>query len=208
MVDRSENKKWLQQARKSWLVLAQGGLWIGAMVGGFLLPPPIGVLGGDEKIWLRFGQFVIAMVLGLVFFVARRWKLRRHALRWWGGAVVFLAIGVAAFFRYQQLTLAWTSRYLGQRMVVGSVYTPQGLSYTKKNPGISGDDLIFDFAGVTEDIWTRESIDRRRLLLAATYVSCLPLFTLCLISVVQASQCGDKPTKKKSRSLRLDIRLL
>jgi hypothetical protein len=74
MAARSENKKWLQEARKNWLVLAQGGLWIGGILGGFLLSPPVGVSAADEKIWLRLGQFIIAVVLGLVFFAARRWS--------------------------------------------------------------------------------------------------------------------------------------
>src|SRR5882672_4711748 len=198
MAARSENKKWVQEARKSWLVLAQGGLWVGGILGGFLLPPPVGVSAEDEKIWLRLGQFIIAVVLGLVFFAARRWSQRRHALWWGGGALVFLIIAVAVFFRYQQLTLAWTGHYVGQKVVIGSVYGPQGLSYTQKNPMISCDELIFEFAGATENIWTRESINRRRLILAATYVSCLPLFTICLISVVQSIQCGGQLAKKRA----------
>jgi hypothetical protein len=54
-----------------------------------------------------------------------------------------------------------------------------------------------DVAGATEAIWTAESINRRRLILAATYVCCLPLFTLCLIAVVQAIQCGGQMTRTK-----------
>lgn len=200
MAARSENKKWWREARKSWLGLAQGGLWIGGILGGFLLPPPVGVSAEDEKVWLRLGQFIIAVVLGLVFFAARRWSQPRHALVWGAGALVFLAMAVGVFFRYQQLMLAWTGLYDEKKIVIGSVYTAQGLSYTQKNPKISCDELIFDFAGVTENIWTRESINRRRLILAATYVSCLPLFTICLIAVVQAIQCGGKPVKRRVAS--------
>ena len=183
--------------RKSWLTLAQAAVWLGGVLGGFLLPPPVGVSAGDEKIWLRLGQFILAVLLGLAFFAGRQWNQRRHALRWCAAALVFLLLAVAAFFRYQQLTLAWTGNYAGQRVVIGSAYTAQGVSYTTKNPSLSCDDLIFDFAGKTEDIWTRDSINRRRLLLAATYVSCLPLFTLCLIAVVQAVQCGRSVARKK-----------
>lgn len=188
---RADLKKWLQQSRKSWLVLAQGALWVGGILGGFLLPPPVGVSAGDEKVWLRLGQFIVGVVLGLVFFAARRWNQPRHALKWCGVALLFLVFAVAAFFRYQQLTLAWTGIYEGDKVVVGSAYTPQGLAYTTANPKVSLDELISDFTGVTENIWTRESINRRRLLLASTYVSCLPLFTICLIAVVQAVQCGS-----------------
>ena len=67
----SENRRWLQQARKSWLVLMQGVLWVGGVLGGFLLPPPVGVSADDEKTWLRLGQFIVAVVLGLEILAAR-----------------------------------------------------------------------------------------------------------------------------------------
>jgi hypothetical protein len=193
----SGNQAWLKQSRKSWLLLAQGALWLGGILGGFLLPPPVGLLASEEKVWLRLGQFVIAVVLGLVFFAARRWGQPRHALRWAGAALLVLAVAVAVFFRYQQLTLAWTGDYAGQRVVVGAVLTPHGQAYTQANPDLSRDQLIMDVAGATEAIWTGESINRRRLILAATYVCCLPLFTLCLIAVVQAIQCGGQITRTK-----------
>ena len=180
------------------MVLTQGGLWLGGILGGFLLPPPVGVGAGEEKVWLRLGQFIIAVVLGLVFFAAQRWNQPRHSIRWVGGALLFLALAVTAFFRYQQLTLAWTGNYEGEKVVTGSAYTPHGLSYREKNPDVSRDDLIWQFDGVTENIWTRESINRRRLILAATYVSCLPLFTICLIAVVQAIQCGRHKVKRRA----------
>jgi hypothetical protein len=197
MAASSSNHTWVKQARKSWLVLAQGSLWVGGILGGFLLPPPAGLLASEEKVWLRLGQFVIAVVLGLVFFAGRRWGQPRYAPWWAGAALLVLAVAVAVFFRYQQLTLAWTGDYAGQRVVVGAVLTPHGQAYTQANPDLSRDQLIMDVAGATEAIWTGESINRRRLILAATYVCCLPLFTLCLIAVVQAIQCGGQMTRTK-----------
>ena len=114
-----------------------------------------------------------------------------------GPALLVLAVAVAVFFRYQQLTLAWTGNYAGQRVIVGAVLTPHGQAYTRANPDLSRDQLIMDVAGATEAIWTSESINRRRLILAATYVCCLPLFALCLIAVVQALQCGGPPARPK-----------
>jgi hypothetical protein len=190
MAARSGDKAWLQQARKSWLVLAQGALWLGGILGSFLLPPPVGTQASDQKLWLRLGQFIIAVVLGLVFLASRRWRQPRHAIGWSCTALLFLLLGVVGFFRYQQLTLAWTAGYAGQKVVVGSVLTPAAQAYVQSNPGISLEDLVMDFAGRTDAIWTGDSINRRRLVLAAIYAGCLPLFTICLIAVVQAVGCG------------------
>ena len=202
MAARSSDKEWLGQARKGWLVLAQGALWVAGILGSFLLPPPVGISASEEKVWLRLGQFIIAVVLGLVFLASRRWHQPRHALWWSGGAVVFLALALAAFFRYQQLTLAWTASYAGQKVVVGSVLTPSGQADMQKNPGISLEDLVMDFAGETDAIWTPDSINHRRLVLAGVYVLCLPLFTICLIAVVQAIACAGKMPPSPDRTAR------
>lgn len=199
MAARSELEKWLQQSRKSWLGLAQGTLWLCGIFGGFLLPPPVGILASDEKVWLRLGQFIVGVLLGLVFLATRQWKQPRHSLKWGATALLFLVFAVAVFFLYQQLTLAWTGIYEQERVVVGSVFTPQGRNRAKETPAISRDELIFEFSGVTENIWTRESINRRRLGLAATYESCLPLFTICLLAVVQAIQCASQLPKRRPR---------
>src|ERR1035441_1848740 len=68
----------------------------------------------------------------------------------------------------------------------------------EKNPNLSLDALLEDFTGRAEDVWTRESINRRRLALAGLYVSCLPWFTVCVVAVVQAIQClrSAKPKKE------------
>jgi hypothetical protein len=203
MAARSEISKWLQQIRRSWLAFAQLAVWLGGVLGGFLMPPPVGISAGEEKVWLRLGQFIVAVVLGLVFLAARRWNQRRHIVWWCGVALLSLSFAIGAFFRYQYLTLAWTGSYVGEKVVIGSVHTPQGLAYATRNPNVSRDDLIFDFAGKTEDIWTRDSINRRRLILAATYISCLPLFAICVIAVVQSVQCGsDQKRRKKTKMSR------
>lgn len=192
---------WLRQARKSWLTMSQGALWLGGVLGSFLLPPPVGTQASEEKVWLRLGQFIVAVVLGLVFFVAQRWRASRYALAWWGTSLLFLGIAVGVFFRYQQLTIEWTANYQGEKVVIGSVYTPEGSSYAAEHPGISADKLVEDFTGKTEDIWQRATMDRRRLPLAAAYVSCLPAFTICLIAVVQAIQCtAPKPRRARKKA--------
>ncbi|MEO8425965.1 MAG: hypothetical protein ABI651_02520 [Verrucomicrobiota bacterium] len=200
MRSRSENQNWLGQSQKNWGILTQAAVWVLGVIGGFLLPPPVGTSPGDEKIWLRLAQFVVTVMIGLIFLAAQKWRQKRHA-KWWGAfSLGFLVLAVSAFFGYQRCMYAWTCNYDRQRVVIGSVYTAQGKKHLDENPSLSRDLLLMHAGGLTEDVWTRESINRRRLLLAAAYVLCLPLFTVSLIAIVQAMRCiASKREKSRSR---------
>lgn len=191
----------VERARGIWALLTQGALWLLGVIGGFLLPPPVGMTAGDDQTWLRFAQFLVAILLGLVLFATFRWHLRRHASIWWLTAGGALLLGVVMFFRYQGLLYAWTGEYDGRLLVVGSEYTPQGRAYVERNPNLPLTTLLEDFLGRAEDIWTRSSINQRRMVLAGVYVSCLPLLVLSLIAVVQALHClgvvGRAPGRKR-----------
>jgi hypothetical protein len=177
---------WLQQARKDWATLAQIGVLVLGIIGGFLLPPPVGIEDRENKIWLRLAQFTIAVSVGLVAIAGRKWNRKKDGAKWWLVSLLFFVFSISAFFQYQNLTSKYTCIYSGKVLVVGSAYAPMGEHHVAKNPGISCQQLVFDFAGSTEKIWTKNSIDQNRLLLAATYISCLPLFTICIIGLIQA----------------------
>ncbi len=180
---------WLKQSRKSWAVLAQASAWVLALVGGFLLPPPTGGWGEADKTWLRFGQFFVAVLVGLIFVPVWKWKQKKHALGWWEAAMVSLVLATGGFFTYQSLTVRWTGYFFEDKVLLGSEYTDVGRTYVEKHPNLPVHLLLEDFLGRADDIWTHESITRRRLILSGLYLGCLPLLAVCLISVVQASQC-------------------
>ena len=199
MRSRGESLRWLDESRKSWTVLTQAAVWVLGVIGGFLLPPPVGASQADQKIWVHLAQFVITIMIGLVFIAAQKWRQKRHA-KWWGAfSFGFLVLAISAFFCYQQFLYAWTANYDGQRVVVGSALTAHGKKYAEQNPDLSRDELLKHHTGMAEDFWTRESINRRRLFLAAAYILCLPFFTVCLIAIVQAIRCIT-PKREKSKS--------
>jgi hypothetical protein len=177
------------RVRALWAVLAQGALWFSGVIGGFLLPPPVGMAAGDDRTWLRFAQFLVAALLGLVLFATFRWHQRKHASVWWLTACGALLLAIVVFFQYQRLLYAWTGEYDGHLVVVGSEFTAQGRAYVERNPNLPLTTLLEDFLGRAEDIWTRPSINQRRTVLAGVYVSCLPLLVLSLIAIVQALRC-------------------
>jgi hypothetical protein len=150
------------------------------------MPPPIGLSAADEKIWQSLAKFIVTVLIGLLFIAARRLDKKRHLRGWTTVAALLLIFAIADFLVYQSLMYSRTSTYNSKRVVAGSVYTPHGLDYVQKHPGISSQDLLEDHTGKAEDIWTVESIGHNRMVLAEVYIGCLPLFAACIIAVLQA----------------------
>jgi hypothetical protein len=94
--------------------------------------------------------------------------------------------------------------FQGQQLVIigGDSYTAHGREYHEQNPHLPPERLVMDFAGQVEKIWTRESLVQRRLLLAGLYVLAMPIFTISLMSIVQAIHCAaGKTTRRKKRAV-------
>lgn len=180
---------WLERARTHWGLLAQCAVWVLSIIGTFVLSPPADVSTDDNEVYLGLAKFVVAVIAGLVIVAASRWHKRKHSTWWAASAVLFLISAIFSFDSYQQRMDNWTCRYDGKRKIVGSILTPQGRSYSDSNPGMSCNDLLLDFAGKSEDIWVKESIDARRISLSRSYLLSITLFTLCLLSIIQAIYC-------------------
>lgn len=185
----------LKRSRKSWTLLAQTAAWVAGVLAGFLLPPPAGT-EDETRVWVRFAQFIITMVVGLVLLAALRWKDKDLAFRWGGVSASFLLLGTVAFFGYQLCAARWTAIYNDALVVIGSDYTPSGLEYHTEHPQLSPADLLMKFAGKVDRIWTRESIAEHRILLAGMYILTMPLFTIAIMSLLQAIQCTTSRTAR------------
>jgi len=190
-------KKILQSSRQSWALLAQSAIWISAVLAGFLLPPPAGTLE-ESKVWVRFAQFIITILIGILLLLALRWNRKKELFRW---AIISLSLALAAacFFAYQIFAARWTVSYNNQRVVIGGQFSQIGRKYQQDHPNLTLEDLVFHFAGQVEKIWTRESLQQRRTLLAGMYVLAMPLFAVCIMSLLQAIQCAVSAAPRKKR---------
>ena len=180
-------------------MLTQTTVWVGGAIAAFLLPPPSS-MPEESRVWVRLAQFVITVVIGMVVLATLRWKRKQDTLRWGGLSMLFLFLGTAAFFSYQILSAKWTASYHGRPVLIGGSYTSFGREYHEANPRLPPEDLVMRFAGQVEKIWTRESLQQRRLILAPIYVLAMPLFTICIMSIVQALQCAVAKTKSRKRA--------
>ena len=191
-------KKILRGSQQSWALLAQSTVWISAVLAGFLLPPPVGTLD-EGKVWVRFAQFIITILIGIVLLLALRWNRKADVLRWAVSALVCLVLAIGCFFAYQIYAARWTVPYNGQRVVIGGQFSQIGREYQQSNPNLTFEDLVLNYAGKVEKIWTRESLQQRRIILAGMYVLAMPLFTVCMMSLLQAIQCATSTTPRKKR---------
>jgi hypothetical protein len=186
----------LKKSRASWWLLAQSTIWIAAVIAGFMLPPPVGTVE-ETKVWVRFAQFVITVLIGLFVLAELRWNRKKDSLGWGSLSALFLVLGTAVFFSYQFFAARWTAPYSNQRVVIGDTFTQLGGQYHRENPNLTMEDLVMHYAGHIEKIWTRESLQQRRVLLAGLYILAMPLFTICIMSIVQAMQCAASSSPRK-----------
>lgn len=185
-------KKWFESLRKSWALLAEIAVFIFGVVSTFVLPPPGWIAAGADKLPVRLAQFVVTVLVGLIFLVVHKWGKRKHVKRWAIITVGSLVLSLAAFFLYQRLLDTRTCQYANVAVVIGTAYTSHGQSYVDLNPHLTCSDLLDDFGGRAEDIWTSNSINNSRYILALTYIATIPLFTICIIAVVQALHCQTR----------------
>ena len=185
---------WWDEISEHWSVIFQAAAWTLNLILGFMLTPPV---SNPETLqhqgFLRFGQFFIAAVLGLMFVATQRWKQKRYLKRWVWVAVISLILSTALFFTYQDLSNDWVCHWEGAAIVMGDRYTEVGENNAKRY-GHSGCDQLSDFRGNAERIWTSDTLRYRRRLLAAMFLLSLPMLTICLISVAQAIRCSNTHT--------------
>lgn len=191
----STPNSWLKSTKKTWGLLTQFAVFILGVVGSFIFPPPGWASSGDKTL-VRLGQFIIAVLVGLMFLLVQNWNKKQHVGRWALLALFFLVLSISSFFGYKHFQDTRTCQYDGQTVVIGTSYTDAGKDDFNTTPNATCEVLIRDFVGVTADVWTKESIDKSRYILAGAYILNLPLFTICIIAVVQAISCSQSKARK------------
>lgn len=205
MSDNLTPQSWLEATKKTWGVVAEFAVFVFGVVGSFLLPPPGWASSGGDTTIVRLTQFVVAVLVGLVFLLVQKWRKKGHVTRWATLTIIFLFLSVSAFFGYQHLLDTRTCAYAKRTIVIGTRYTDRGQSYVSENPNLTCSTLLSDFAGKADYIWTKDSINGSRYILAGSYILTLPLFTICIIAVVQALYCSQsKETEETPTSGKKD----
>lgn len=183
---------WFNNLRRNWQVLTQCSIWILNLIGGLILQPPVSRYADLSTGMPRsFSQFVVAITAGLVFVAIRIWNTRKDLTKWVFIAILSLIISICGVLFYQLLIDNWTCVFAGEQIVVGDEYSANGKQNVDKF-GNQCTNLLWKVGGDAEVLWTAAELRRRRFILQLLYVSILPVFTICIIGVLQAISCSSK----------------
>lgn len=190
------------RGRRQWLWLACGAAAVAALAAA-LAPPPAGLPGAERAARSTFAALASAAIVALstLPFIVMRGAARRRI--WLTLAVVALALGLGAFAAGGYAQRACTARYNGQTVVIGTERTPLGVEYSRKNPALSNEDLLFDAAGAAERVWTGASIGVCRTFIGTTYFLWIPCLIVCLLATAQAMPGGTLPAIARDASMPL-----
>lgn len=192
----------LTKIKRNWHILLQGGIWIMVLLSSFILAPPIWDVGDYEggTNWFKFSQFAVSTILGLLVIPLRLWSNKTYVWHWWSSALITLLLSVSLFFFYNEKRIDWTVPYSNTRIVIGMTILPKAKEYIdeielKEKRVLSSQELVWDYSGRTMEIWPSNEIHLRIKKLVGLYLSTLLMFSLMMITLVQAIYCQSNKSE-------------
>src|ERR1700683_1866675 len=160
--------------------ISEAGIGLLSLFGGFLklIAPP----GRSIIKWTGLAS----MTAGLAFLAVKllaRMSTDHASLRFWGMvALASLVISIVLWLLYFSSLQARTADYAGPSVIIGTKYEPIAQEYHDKHPTYTAEQLLEDYGGKIEVVWTKPSVERSTLILGIGYalsLACLA-FTLNL----------------------------
>lgn len=141
--------------KRQWNILQQMAVWVGMVIGMFLMQPPVLTLSGSGGVDpLRYAQFLFAILAAIVFqSFTRRTEQRVQRLR------IAAALAVAStilFFSYMATLNSWTCSYaVHWQVVMSSDYTEDAKKHAATLPGQgkSCAEVLQEYGGAAELVW-------------------------------------------------------
>jgi hypothetical protein len=183
-------KDWSGGTKKYLAILTSLAGFVVSLVGGFV--QPVTISDEQRSALLRFTPFLVTIIAGLIFFLAQKWSSGKGANRWFVICAASFVLSVLSLMTYWYFIHDRTCIYDGENRIVGTSYTPKGQSYVSEYPHKTCEELLDDFVGEAEAVWTKESINQSRLILESSYIICICLLAICLLSLGQAVNSIDK----------------
>lgn len=185
----------LVQVKQHWGTLAKIAVWVTAMVGLFLLPPPRLwpssseiAMTSDPTQWMRLSQFLVAVVVGLFFLRANN-RIARSP--WRVIAIGAAVLGVALFVAAQFLTPEWTCGYINEVVIRGTSLSEDAQQLLASGAKPDCSQLIGLAAGETRDVWSQQELVARYMILAGIYTVTMIAFAAAALATVEFIRRGQ-----------------
>jgi len=186
-------------APKYWGAISKLGVFLAAIVGAFALPPPADLSHAGGIRPEALARYAMFLMLAFCWLWMLRWNKKTHATRWmWAGAACF-AVSLIVSFAYLDSIQSRTANYDGQRVVIGSQYTPAAARVAQLQPTLSAEALLFDAAGEVGAVWTGASIAANVRWILALYMLLFISAGVAILSVLHAIWLRSSPPAKRSR---------
>lgn len=187
------------EAPKYWGAISKLGVFLAAIVGAFALPPPADLSHAGGIRPEALAKYAMFLALAFCWLWMLRWNKKAHASRWmWAGAACFAASLILSF-TYLDAIQSRTAHYDGQRVVIGSQYTPAAARVAQLHPTLSAEALLFDAAGEVGAVWTAASISANVRWILALYMLLFISAAVSILAVLHAIWLRSAPPAKRSR---------
>ena len=186
-------KKFLKSIRDTWGTLAQFAAAILGMAGAFLADPPQLWPGAGQDAAVRFAEFLVTVLAGLLLIACWYWRGPQHLKRWTCVTAVAAIGGAVSYFAYRFLFASWSCPYVTGKtpLVIGDRYTSIAEKYIQGHPGISCTILIQSDLGRTNDLWDTGEILFRYFTMCAVYLTVVTACTVAIMATIQALRCAN-----------------
>jgi hypothetical protein len=177
----------LGNLKNSWAPLANAAIFLSGLVIVFVSAPARLWHDAPPSNALRFTQFILALVLGLLVYASGNRPPTPKTRRFWlASVVVTMLLGIALYLSYQAFSDSWTCEYDQHGpVVIGTTFTPATTKYLETNQIADCKRMLAVFAGNTPEIWQRDELLKRHFILTILFSATVLLLSVAAISVVQ-----------------------
>ncbi|GGI58494.1 hypothetical protein [Winogradskyella haliclonae] len=193
----------VEKFKNAWKEITLLSTWIATVVGTFIIPLPSWTNSPNtSQFYIKFIIFFATIIAGFLILHTFRKKIAKY----WSklSVIFFLFLTLTTIFYYYFRETA-TLPYEGKDIIIGDVRIANDPLTKIENNGnfpVSRTDIMKHFQGESERVWTKESINKNRiiliLLLAITYtIAACFIISFCNLFILYKENNQSKVSKKK-----------
>lgn len=179
----------------SWHVVSQVAIAICGIVTSFVASPPaLALRDGGGSALVNFTNFLVSCILLVIIttFALQKRSSKLASKRWLTVGVAACLFGAFTFGIYRYYLQIWTCNVSDVQLIVGEHYSPAAEAYSLLHSS-NCEDLLAAFASDPLRVWEGADLYMRKLLFDWLFILIICLFSLALISLIQARKLSIKP---------------